>query len=395
VFGTITIDPIDIASVDASPGTDVIGGTVLDCRVVLTRPAGPGGILVDVYSSNPNAGTLSTSQVLIPAGQVISPFFQFQTAIKNTDQNTNIHATKPGFSDKYVSIHVRAVKMSMVLNPSTVKGGVQNSVGTLTLTNDAPPGGLSINLASSDTTVATVPAVIVIPEGSKVKNFTVLTRKVPAQKKTTISAEAVPGVGTSKQLTVNPPAITGLSFTPSTIGLKQKTKGTITFETGVAANTVVTLSATPLGILSMPQSVTVTSGLTAYSFYATSNLIALDTNVTVKATLGTSFATAVVQVRVPSVNSLKFVPARVVGGSNSKGTVTLDGPAPPGGVQITITSANTNYARVVGTGVITIPGGAKSGSFIAETSRVSRTVAVQFSATSSFGTTSGYLYIDP
>ena len=75
--------------------------------------------------------------------------------------------------------------------------------------------------------------------------------------------------------------------------------------------------------------------------------------------------------------------------------VALLAPAPPGGIVVTVTSGNTNYARVKGSGVITIPAGKLSANFQVETSKVSRTVAVQFTATSSAGSTSGNLYVDP
>jgi hypothetical protein len=240
-----------------------------------------------------------------------------------------------------------------------------------------------------------VPSVVVIPEGATVKNFTILTRKVTAQKKPVIALQAVPGVAASKILTVNPPDLTGISFNPSTIGLKEQTKGTVTFETGVAGGTVVQLSASPGGVLSMPSSVTVSGGLTAVSFYATSNLITTDTDVTVTAKLGTSQVSTIVSVRVPSVASLKFSPTRVTGGSTATGIVTLSGVAPPGGVAVTIVSANPNYADVVGSHTITVPAGSKSKTFPVSTRTVSRTVAVQFTATSSFGASSVYLYIPP
>lgn len=395
VFGSVTIDPIDIAAVDVTPGTDIIGGTVLQGRVILTRPAGPNGLLITLSSSNPNAGDLSTNQVLVPAGQVTSQFFEFQTAIKSSDQFTNIHATRNGFSDKYVHISVRAVKLTVKLNPSTVTGGVANSSGSVTLTAPAPPGGLIVDLTSSDTTAATVPSSIVINAGSKSKSFSVQTRKVPETKIVTISAQAAPGVGASAKLTVTPPKITSISFDPSTVGLQQQTKGTLTFESGVAGGTVVQLTATPAGALNVPATVTVTGGLNQFSFYAKSGLVANDTTVTVTAKLGSSTVTTTVLVRVPSVASLTFNPTRVVGGSNSMGTVTLDAAAPPNGVTITLSSGNPAYADIIGSKTITIGAGKKSGTFSVKSNRVSRTVAVQFTATSQFGTVTGYLYVDP
>ncbi|MBS1721887.1 MAG: hypothetical protein JSS66_02650 [Armatimonadetes bacterium] len=396
VFGNLTIDPIDIASVQVQPSNDVIGGTVLTGQVVLTRPAGANGFTVNLSNSNANAGTLSQSQVTIPAGQIISPNFTFRTAIRSADQTTNIHATKSGFTDRYVTVKVRAVKITMTMNPTSVVGGVQNAIATLTLSAPAPVGGLLVTMTSSDTSVATVPDTVTIPGGQTVKDVSVVTRKVPTDKSVTITATAAPGVGASKNLLVTPPAITGFSFNPSTVTAGGQSKGTLTFETGVASGTVVTLTASPSTVLTMPSSLNITAGLSQYSFFVTSKSVLVDTVVTVTARLGNSQKQATLTVRIPSVLSLTFNPARVTGGGNTLGKVTLDAPAPPGGVTVTVTSGNTNYARIVGSGVVVIPQGSRTGTFQVTTSAVSRTVGVIFTGTfGSGGVVTGTLFIDP
>src|SRR3989441_3471564 len=66
-------------------------------------------------------------------------------------------------------------------------------------------------------------------------------------------------------------------------------------------------------------------------------------------------------------SSLAVSPTTVTGGSNSTGTATLDGPAPAGGAQVTLSSDNT--AATVPASV-TVPAGATSVTFTVTTSAV-------------------------
>lgn len=394
VQGTLNIDPIDILDLLLSPATDVTAGTVLTGQVRLTRPAGPGGLTVNLSSSNPNAGTLSDTQVTIPAGQTASSSFTFNTAIVSADTITNIHATKPGFADKYLKVTVRGIKMSLSLNPTEVIGFQQNSTGTVTLTKAAPPGGLKLDLTSSDTTVATVPDSVTVQEGQFSANFSVKTKRTPVQKTSTITAFGSAQVKDSKVLKVNPPAISSFTIDPTSVLGGTTAKGTIVLSTQAPAGTVITLTATPSGVVTIPATINVTSGIQTVSFLIKTNAVAATKNVSIKATLAPTSKTASLIVRSPGIGSVKFTPTRIVGGGKVLGTVTLDGPAPPGGVNVTITSASPNYAKPV-TSVVHINAGALSANFQVTTNKVSRTVAVQFTATSSLGSSTGYLYVDP
>ena len=61
---------------------------------------------------------------------------------------------------------------SVSLNPTSIAGG--NTVqGTVTLTAGAPAGGATVTLASSNTSVATVPSSVVVAQGSPSATFTV------------------------------------------------------------------------------------------------------------------------------------------------------------------------------------------------------------------------------
>jgi subtilase family serine protease len=93
---------------------------------------------------------------------------------------------------------------SLVLNPATVTGG-QASTGTVTLANPAPPGGIVISISSSNSTVASVPTTITIPEAVTSGSFTISTTVVPATSSVDIFA-TLNGARRVATLTVNPPS---------------------------------------------------------------------------------------------------------------------------------------------------------------------------------------------
>ncbi|HYE15359.1 MAG TPA: hypothetical protein VD968_13005 [Pyrinomonadaceae bacterium] len=95
------------------------------------------------------------------------------------------------------------------LSPTTVVGGCQNPVGTVTLSGPAPAGGLNVTLTSANP-AATVPATVFVPAGSTVSDqFTVTTSSVGSTTAGQINARlGTPTASSSvgKKLTVTPGA---------------------------------------------------------------------------------------------------------------------------------------------------------------------------------------------
>ncbi len=394
--GTLSIDQIDILDVVLTPSTDVQGGQIITGQVTLTRPAGPSGLTISIVNTNAAAGTLSSPTVTVGPGQTSSSSFTFQTNVVPVDTHTNIHAKKTGYSDKYRAVTVRGNSLTLSLNPSTVIGSAVNPTGTITLSKAAPQGGMKVTVSSSNTAAGYVSSsVVTVPEFTKTAQFTVFTRNTPVQRTTTISAIASSKVKDSKLLTVNPPAITGLVLSPDSVLGGSYSKGTITFSQKVPSGTVVTLTSSDPSLATVPATLAVTSGLSQYNFSIKTYATSVTSPVTITAALAPTSKQATLVVRAPGIGSVSFNPSRVTGGKSSVGTVTLEGPAPSGGLVVTITSSDPNFAHVVGSSQITIPAGKLSGNFNVATSQVSRTIAVQFTAESSLGVGSGYLYIDP
>jgi len=80
-----------------------------------------------------------------------------------------------------------------------------------------------------------------------------------------------------------------------------------------------------------------------------------------------------------SLTSLALNPTSVIGGAQSStGTVALSGPAPEGGVQVTLSSSDTEVATVPSS--VTVPAGATSATFTVTTSTVATSTTVTISA---------------
>ncbi|HKG12565.1 MAG TPA: hypothetical protein VKB12_04480, partial [Pyrinomonadaceae bacterium] len=77
------------------------------------------------------------------------------------------------------------------------------------------------------------------------------------------------------------------------------------------------------------------------------------------------------------ITDLSFSPSTVTGGcQNSTGTVTLTGPAPSGGVMVSISSASPAVASAPAQ--VLVPGGASSAQFTATTGTVQANTTARF-----------------
>lgn len=78
---------------------------------------------------------------------------------------------------------------SLTFNPTQVKGG-KLSVGTLTLSAAAPPGGIAVALSSDHPAAAYPPATAIVPGGKTSVQFALNTYPVKSNTTVTITATA-------------------------------------------------------------------------------------------------------------------------------------------------------------------------------------------------------------
>jgi hypothetical protein len=290
--------------------------------------------------------------------------------------------------------------MTLDLAPTTVVGGVQNSTGTITLSAPAPTGGLPVQVTSSNPTFASVPGVVTVPEGLMTVDFTITTAVTQIDRFINITAIASPAVQDVKVLTVLTPQFLSFVINPNAVTGPDGAVGTVTISAVAPAGGLVVDISDDSTAASSPSSVTIPAGQSSASFNITTTAVTVDTTVTFTATIGSDILTADLLVRSPIVAGITFSPPKIQGGGIAIGTITLDQPAPPGGLAIQIDSANPTLAHFgggVGTTVINIPAGVRTGTFTVFTERVTFLLGVAFTGGPSGGSSfaSGMLFIKP
>src|SRR6266513_1118036 len=179
-----------------------------------------------------------------------------------------------------------------------------------------------------------------------------------------------------------PVAVSSLRLNPTSVtGGTQSSTGTVTLSgLAPAGGAQVTLSSSNAAA-SVPSSVTVPAASTTATFTISTSAVAASTPVTISASYGgtsTSASLTVTPPPLPTVSSLTLNPTSVVGGvQSSTGTVTLSGPAPAGGAQVTLSSS---YVAASAPSTVTVPAGSSSVSFPVNTSIVLISTSASISA---------------
>jgi len=155
------------------------------------------------------------------------------------------------------------------LSEESVTGG-DVVTGTVTLLNPAPPGGVTVTLASGNTSLLTPPPTVFIPAGGTGATFNVATSPVSAPTRVILDSGTGFEVyrGFSLWLTLMPPGSPEPAPSLSTVTLASpsvaggaKTTGTVTL-TGPAPSggALVRLSGSMEGQVVVPPNVTVPAG---------------------------------------------------------------------------------------------------------------------------------------
>ena len=177
-----------LSSVSVNP-SQVVGGNPSTGTVNLTSTAPAGGATVTLSS----ASTSVSVPPSVSVGQGASTAnFGITTTVVTTQTLSTISATYGGVT-KTTTLTVNPVSApppalaAIALNPVSVVGG-GSAIGTVTITAPAPAGGATVTLGSSKSTLAPVPATVVVAAGTTSKTFTVTTAKSRKNSSVTISA---------------------------------------------------------------------------------------------------------------------------------------------------------------------------------------------------------------
>ena len=375
--------PPALSTLTLSP-TTLLGGNSGTGTVTLTAAAPAGGARIRL-SGSMEGDVVVPAEVVVPAGGTSADFPI--TPPKVARSHWVLIQASYGFTGMLHASTLRVdpggpgpSKMFAIdVRPNAVVGG-GTVRGTVGLSVPAPPGGATVSLASSDPSVAQVPASVSVAAGNSTASFAVTTSAVPSAVSASVTGTAGGESRTAFfQVTADPNApLSLLSITPSVSGATGGNPINTTLflnKSAPAGGAVVTLSSSNTAAARVPATVTVPAGLGFASFDITTSPVAVDTPVTITGTLNaTRTATITVMAPPSSLASIALSPTSVIGGSPVTGTATLSSAAPSGGAVVSLSSSNTAVATVPAS--VTVAAGATSATFPVATTAVTANTSV-------------------
>ena len=331
--------------------SSVVGGTNLsNCRITLSSPAPQGGLTINLSSSNqavvnpvPTMSISGNQTMSIPAGAVTSSAFEMATSVVTSNTVVTLTAAAAGMTSS-VDVTVKPTEiLGIALGQTSVNGGDNAISNVVWLAGPAPAGGVAVTLTSSDPAV-TVPASVSVTEGrTSSASFSIATSPVPAAKVVTITGKlngttktadlTVLPVGTTTKLTLYPTVVRG---------------GVVT-----TANTIALAAAAPTGgvtiplkssnpaVASVPASVVIAAGTTSGAFTITTAPVAADTDLIISAGASNLQVSQTLTVRAPIISQVYIRSSEIGGGAVAQSNrVNIDGPAPAGGLVVSLTSSS-------------------------------------------------------
>lgn len=356
---SVSVSPTTIAGGSTSTGTVTLSGTSL------------GGTSVNLSSNS--ASAVVPGSVAVPAG-ASSATFTINTPVVASTSTATITASLAG-NNQTATLTVTPGGLSgLSLSLNNVYGGT-TSVGTVTLSGNAPIGGTVVYL-SSNSGSATVPASVTVLNGFSSTTFNVSTTGVDSVTVATITA-TVGSISKTANITINPAVLNGFIVNPGSVVGGSAATGTILLH-GQAGPSGISASVSSNNVAAtVPATVTIPSGANSGTFTVNTNVVSTSTNAIISVTYG-----------VTTHNNLAITPGglanltlslnNVFGGVNPVGTVTLSAPAPVGGTVVTLSSNNAS-ATVPGT--VTVPNGATTATFNVNTFGVDSTLTATITAT--------------
>lgn len=254
-----------------------------------------------------------------------------------------------------------------------------------------PPEPRAIGMVKYSPTASTTPPPVPTPEPTTVPPPPPAPEPAPTPEPSPTSEPAkvsAPALAPTSTLSVS-----SLSLSATSAFTGGYFQGTVVLGGAApAGGQVVSLSATPSGLLTLPASITVPAGAKSGSFGASVKAAFSFTSVTIRAAVGNSSKTASVKI-FPITVSLNLSPASVVGGFPSVGTVTLNTPA-PAEAQVVQLSATPNSLLTIPSSV-KLTGGMTKITFNISTKSVRSAVRVGISATLKSSQITTMLTINP
>ncbi|MEO8368331.1 MAG: hypothetical protein ABI806_03960 [Candidatus Solibacter sp.] len=242
------------ADIELGPPLTVAPGGAVPLAVLLTNPAGPGGVTVTLASSNASKVAISPESVYIPYG-FTTPFGQPRVTGINFGTAT-ISASAFGLAGGTQNVQVAAV-----LSGPPAQALALGTTLNVNLALAWPvPSTIALNVRSDNPAVAGVPSSASIPAGSSVASIAV---KALAPGTSLLHIGAPPDVAEfTLQVTVYSPGTIRLAPVALTLGQSLPLPVTLASPAAIGGVTVTLASSNP-AVKIAPASVFITAGQTA------------------------------------------------------------------------------------------------------------------------------------
>ena len=248
---TLTLLPPTLTNLTLT-ATKVAGGSTVTGTVTLDNPAPVTKIVIPLtYSTKTGISVTAPTMVVVESGQKQGTF-SVKTIPVVASSVVSITA-KFGSVSRVATLTVAPTALSsIIVSPASVAaGGV--STGRVTLTGNAPAGGVSVAV-SSDDPATVVPATVKIPANANFITFPITAPPVAAAKNVTLTA-SYDVLTKTAILTVRPADVATLTLTPSSV----KGGATVMAKVTLTANVLV---ATPVAITTTNTAATVPALIT-------------------------------------------------------------------------------------------------------------------------------------
>lgn len=177
-------------------------------------------------------------------------------------------------------------------------------------------------------------------------------------------------------------AVGSINASPSAVVGGNASTGTVTLTAPAPAGGVLIALSSASSVVSVPVNITVPAGASSVTFAITTSALTATTSTTLSASYGGVTKTTTFTVNKapsPTLATLSLSRGSVVGGTSFTGTVTLGGPAPGGGVLVTLASSNPGLASPPAS--VFVAAGSDSKTFTVTTTKPSKSGTVSISAT--------------
>ncbi|HKE42925.1 MAG TPA: Calx-beta domain-containing protein [Steroidobacteraceae bacterium] len=345
---TVTIADAS-ASISVSPTiVNMFTSDVQGMTVTLSSPAGAGGQVVTLQSSNTGSVTVPAN-VTVQANQTVAGF---QATATTTSGTATITASAAGLTSGTATVNVANRGVNVVLASSLVGVG-RSTTGTVTIQQPAPSAGVDLTISSGNTGIATVtPTSAHIASGSTQANITV---NGVAPGTTAISASGTGFTTGSANVTVTNNLIS-INAIPNVAPAQTLAFAVSLSQPAPAGGVTINFTSANPGIATVTPSVTVPAGQQTPT--ANPQVTGVDIGTTAINATATGFAPDSRNVVVTLV--MTFSPATLsVNQSNTQNiTLNLSAPAPTFGLAIALTTDNNATATVPAS--VTVPQGQNS-----------------------------------